>query len=388
MIQNQQKLHEYRFGKISVSVEQGNLVTLKNVGAIVNAANVYLCSGGGVCGAIFDACGEDELTKECKEYLKKLSVDQKKKIRQIETGDCAVTDSCKLKKNQIQYIFHSPGPIYDKNEKEKSIEELRRTIKNILSAANDKKINSVAIPAISSGIYGFPKSLCAKTFLDVLQNNNQESELHVRLVNRDTETFEIFRDVFKSEKIMFSLDYKINPERQSILIVPFIWQFKTNQDKQQIITDLKTSILKVDLDDKLLQEFKTKEKKAFHILEQKTQNIEGHSKIYIVGFQKLNQQEEKQAQKKEFTEELYHFFDSFFEHFQNEKNALISIPLFELGCKMKQEEKLKSEDKKIMFQELKNGLHQAKIKFQTEIHINLIADQETIQLLEGMQPKI
>ena len=118
-------------------------------------------------------------------------------------GQVAVTGPGNL---ECQYVIHAVGPIWDNSKSESfNINLLMHAIFNTLKKANDLNCESVSIPAISSGIFGFPKPLCAKVFfytltkfVELAQANNINLALKtVRLCNFDEETTIIFKCQFE-----------------------------------------------------------------------------------------------------------------------------------------------------------------------------------------------
>jgi O-acetyl-ADP-ribose deacetylase (regulator of RNase III) len=129
----------------------GDITTLE-VEAIVNAANSSLMGGGGVDGAIHRVSGP-ELLVECK------------KIREtsyphgLPTGQAVLTKAYHL---PSRFIIHTVGPVYSENSRQNSSTLLKDCYANSLSIATQQGINSLAFPAISTGIYGYPKEEAAK----------------------------------------------------------------------------------------------------------------------------------------------------------------------------------------------------------------------------------
>ena len=142
-----------------IEVIIGDITTL-NVDVIVNAANEGLLAGGGVCGAIFAAAGADELSAACAE------------IGSCSTGSAVITDSCGLRSVGIKYIVHAVGPIWriaDEESDEARLldEQLAGAYRESLSLAESVGAGSIAFPAISTGIYGFPAERAASIAVGV-----------------------------------------------------------------------------------------------------------------------------------------------------------------------------------------------------------------------------
>lgn len=140
-------------------------ITKMKVDIIVNAANTNLQMGSGVCGAIFNAAGADELQAACD------------KLSPIKTGEAAITDGFKL---PAKHIIHTAEPIYRDG---KSGEEMQlcSCYKNSLELAVKHKCKSIAFPLISSGIYRYPKREALQIATSSIQEFLQHNELEVYL---------------------------------------------------------------------------------------------------------------------------------------------------------------------------------------------------------------
>ena len=160
-------------------------ITAEKVDAITNAANEDLMHGGGVAGAI-SRKGGPLIQKESYEYVKTHG--------RVRTGTCGYTSGGKL---DCKYVIHAVGPIWsNKISREANIELLFNAVTSTLKMAEKLDCKSVSIPAISSGIFGFPKPLCAETFFKAIEKYCTDVETgsleDIRLTNFDTETTEIF----------------------------------------------------------------------------------------------------------------------------------------------------------------------------------------------------
>ncbi len=161
-------------------------ITKQDTEAIVNAANSHLKHGGGVAAAIVRAGGE-QIQKESDDYVKKHGP--------LAVSEVAVTGAGKLK---AKYVLHVVGPRWGEgNEHEK----LYRAVQNVLRKADELRLNSISIPAVSSGIFGFPKDQCAEVFFKAITNFLKEHPnttlKTIRLCNIDEETSRIFLSVFE-----------------------------------------------------------------------------------------------------------------------------------------------------------------------------------------------
>lgn len=141
---------------------------------LVNAANSKLAAGGGVCGAIHKAAGP-LLAQECRDIIKR----RRKPVR---TGTCVLSHGFELS----QFIIHAVGPIYDNYDMNDACKLLSKTYTSVLQTCKSLKAYkemTVVIPAISTGIYGFPvhpATLIALNACWFFQINNPQ--LHMNII--------------------------------------------------------------------------------------------------------------------------------------------------------------------------------------------------------------
>ena len=125
-------------------------ITQENVDAIVNAANGTLMGGGGVDGAIHRAGGRTILA-ECREIRRDHYPDG------LPTGQAVITTGGNL---LAKYVIHTVGPVYGRGGQDKA-ELLAACYRNSLALAVTKGLKTIAFPAISTGVYGYPQNEAA-----------------------------------------------------------------------------------------------------------------------------------------------------------------------------------------------------------------------------------
>jgi O-acetyl-ADP-ribose deacetylase (regulator of RNase III) len=140
----------FSFGTLILECVQGDIVRQPDMDAIVNAANAQLLPGGGVAGAIHRAAGPG-LAEECRP------------LAPIRPGDAVITGAHRLSN---RYVIHCLGPVYGVDEP--SAELLASCYRNALRLAEDHRLSSVAFPAISTGVFGYPMEAAVQVSLDAI----------------------------------------------------------------------------------------------------------------------------------------------------------------------------------------------------------------------------
>ena len=158
-------------------------ITKLHVDAIVNAANTSLLGGGGVDGAIHRAAGP-ELLEACRE------------LHGCTTGDAKATPGFRL---PAKWVFHAVGPVWNGGERNED-ELLARCYRRALELAREHDARSVAFPAISTGIYGFPANRAAHIAVDTVKAKVDASGVEtVNFVCLDERTLRIYEQVLGSK---------------------------------------------------------------------------------------------------------------------------------------------------------------------------------------------
>jgi O-acetyl-ADP-ribose deacetylase (regulator of RNase III) len=129
------------FHNTCISIVRGD-ITESEGDAIVNAANSHLQHGGGVAGAISRKGGP-------------LIQEESNRIGFVPVGRSAITSGGKLK---ARYVIHTVGPRWGEGDEEN---KLRGAVQSVLRLASEKGFASITLPAVSAGIFGFPKEACA-----------------------------------------------------------------------------------------------------------------------------------------------------------------------------------------------------------------------------------
>jgi O-acetyl-ADP-ribose deacetylase (regulator of RNase III) len=148
---------------VTVECVQGDITAQDDVAAIVNAANAELRSGGGVAGAIHRAAGP-ELEREARP------------LAPIRPGEAVITGGHDLPN---RYVIHTLGPVYRQDRPEAEL--LATCYRNALALAEENGIHSIAFPAISTGIFGYPVEAAAEVALRTVGEQTEILE-HVRLI--------------------------------------------------------------------------------------------------------------------------------------------------------------------------------------------------------------
>ncbi len=151
-------------------------ITQQDVDAIVNAANTALAGGGGVDGAIHRAAGEAELHVACRA------------LGGCDTGDAKATPGFRLK---ARWIIHTAGPVWRGGDFDED-QLLASCYRRSLQVADGLGARSIAFPAISTGIYGFPRDRAARIAVATIKAATTNVE-EIRLIAFDAATLELYR---------------------------------------------------------------------------------------------------------------------------------------------------------------------------------------------------
>ncbi len=179
-------LAEKEINGVSVKVVKGD-ITKEKTDAIVNAANKYLSHGGGVAGAIVRAGGyviQEESDKIVREH------------GPLETGEAVITTAGSL---PSKFVIHTVGPIYGEGDEDA---KLRKAVLSVLKLATEKKLRSISIPAISCGIYGFPKKRGTKIIYETVKEfllGGRTSLKEVHLIGIGREIPNLFKEAIQND---------------------------------------------------------------------------------------------------------------------------------------------------------------------------------------------
>ena len=167
-------------------------ITERNLDVIVNPANSYLKHAGGVAAAIVRKGGQ-------------IIQEESDKIGYVPVGTAVITTAGRL---PCKAVIHTVGPLMGEGNED---EKLRKAIKSVLALAQETGFKSISIPAISTGIFGYPKDKCAKILLEESMNyfaKNKDTSSSPNTIDTiefsliDSETLDYFKDEIKTLKHM------------------------------------------------------------------------------------------------------------------------------------------------------------------------------------------
>ena len=167
-----------------IKIEIGDITEFEG-DAIVNAANKHLCGGGGVDGAIHRAAGP-QLLEECK------------KLGGCAVGQAKITEGYNLK---AKHVVHTVGPIWEggKNGEEELLESCYT---NSLWLAEEHQLRTMAFPAISTGVFGYPKDQAAQIAIETTKSFLETNELpeQVTFICYDEDSLVTYEAVYEAEE--------------------------------------------------------------------------------------------------------------------------------------------------------------------------------------------
>lgn len=165
----------------NIHVLRADITTLR-CDAIVNAANSTLLGGGGVDGAIHRAAGPG-LLRECRT------------LGGCETGEAKITRGYDL---PAKFVIHTVGPIYSGVPRDAVL--LANCYRNSLDLARENGVHTIAFPAISTGVYGYPVREATKVAVDTVRkwlSDNADYDLYVTFCCFDKRTREVYEEALR-----------------------------------------------------------------------------------------------------------------------------------------------------------------------------------------------
>jgi O-acetyl-ADP-ribose deacetylase (regulator of RNase III) len=173
---------QVKIGQCNLEAIQGNITDQPDIDAVVNAANAELRTGSGVAGAIHTVAGS-ELEKACRS------------LAPIKPGESVITPAYHLPN---RYVIHCLGPIYGIDKPEDKL--LASCYFSSLSLADSKQILSIAFPAISTGVFGYPIQLATQVALNAIYQMIPTLSYvkHIRFVLFSKSDLEIYKSKLAS----------------------------------------------------------------------------------------------------------------------------------------------------------------------------------------------